>query len=383
MTTKLRCALIFVVFVLGGALCAYAQLRPEVTVKPKPKKPPAAKVTPKPAEKPAAKPVPPRKTAEPEPAPIVVETSPNAEVYLDDQFVGRASPQGRLVVANPAPGERRLRVTLAGKRDYEAKAIVVAGQVANVAASLADLPGRVLVRSSPGAEVFIDGSSRGSTGGSGELVIADLEAGSHELRIAATGKREHRQNITLTAGQETRIEATLEDLAPTAGEVRENPKDGLDSPAERPSASVPGGVLFVSFRTPLHQKHSSHEVFQEITDNLILFLKSNNVLLHNDASRRMSGIYTRPSVYELISVAKKVGASSLIFLTVDRPLSAWVKLTVECYDLNGGLIWEEKASDVGWFHRGAAGVSNATRALESKLAKRIGTSGLPVSHRQD
>ena len=51
MTTKLRCALIFVVFVLGGALCAYAQLRPEVTVKPKPKKPPAAKVTRKPAEK--------------------------------------------------------------------------------------------------------------------------------------------------------------------------------------------------------------------------------------------------------------------------------------------------------------------------------------------
>jgi len=158
MTTKLRCALIFVVFVLGSALCAYAQLRPEVTVKPKPKKPPAAKVTPKPAEKAVAKPEqpekPPEKVPEPEPAQIVIETSPNAEVYFDDQFAGRASPQGRLVVANPAPGERRLRVALAGKRDYQAK-------------------------------------------------------------------------VTVVAGQESRIEATLEDLAPTAGAVKENPKDGL------------------------------------------------------------------------------------------------------------------------------------------------------------
>jgi formylglycine-generating enzyme required for sulfatase activity len=47
------------------------------------------------------------------------------------------------------------------------------------------------------------------------------------LRITAAGKREHRQNITVAAGQETTIEATLEGLAPTAGAVKENPKDGL------------------------------------------------------------------------------------------------------------------------------------------------------------
>ena len=114
---------------------------PEVTVKPK--KPPVAKVTPKPAEKPA-----------PKPAQIIIETSPNAEVYLDDQFVGRASPQGRLVIANPKAGDHGLRVSLTGKRDYEAK-------------------------------------------------------------------------VTVVAGQETRIEATLEELAPAAGAVKENPKDGL------------------------------------------------------------------------------------------------------------------------------------------------------------
>jgi formylglycine-generating enzyme required for sulfatase activity len=133
MATKLRCALIFVLFVLGSALCAYAQLRPEVTVKPKPKKPPAVK-----------------------PAQIIVETSPNAEVYLDDQFVGWASPQGRLVIGSPKPGERALRVSLAGKRDYEMKVTVIAGQVANVVASLAELP-EIAIPSPTGTKGLLTG----------------------------------------------------------------------------------------------------------------------------------------------------------------------------------------------------------------------------------
>ena len=227
MATKVRCALIFVLFVLGSAFCAYAQLRPEVTVNPKPKKPPAAKVTSKPAEKPAAKPAPPEKAPELEPAQIIVETSPNAEVYFDDQYAGRANPQGRLVIGNPNPGDHALRVSLTGKRNYEQTVTVVAGQVAKVAAVLADLPGRVVVRSSPGAEVFIDESRRGTTDNSGQLLITEVAVGSHELRITAPGKREHRQNITVAAGQETAVEAALEDLAPTAGTVKENSKDGL------------------------------------------------------------------------------------------------------------------------------------------------------------
>jgi len=134
MATKVRCAFVSLVLVLGCALCAYAQLRPEVTAKPKPKRPPATKVAPKPAEKPAAKPVAPQKAAEPEPAQVIIETSPNAEVYLDDQFVGRASSQGRLVIADATPGAHTIRVSLAGKQDYEELVSVVAGHAARVSA---------------------------------------------------------------------------------------------------------------------------------------------------------------------------------------------------------------------------------------------------------
>ena len=61
------CILLFTFTIAAAtAFPAGAQLLPQVT--PKPAKPPATK-----------------------PAQIVVETSPNAEFYLDDQYTGRAS----------------------------------------------------------------------------------------------------------------------------------------------------------------------------------------------------------------------------------------------------------------------------------------------------
>lgn len=47
----------------------------------------------------------------PKPAQIVVETSPDAQVYLDDTLVGQASPQGRLVIGSPKPGDHTLRIS--------------------------------------------------------------------------------------------------------------------------------------------------------------------------------------------------------------------------------------------------------------------------------
>jgi len=81
-------------------------------------------------------PTPPKPTDKP--AEIDVQTSPGAEVYVDDQFEGRAGPEGRVVVPNPRPGDHTLRVSLAGKRDYEQKVTVAAGENSSVQAALAD-----------------------------------------------------------------------------------------------------------------------------------------------------------------------------------------------------------------------------------------------------
>jgi formylglycine-generating enzyme required for sulfatase activity/biopolymer transport protein ExbD len=203
MARRIHIGLFTVIMVAATAFPAGAQLLPQVT--PKPATPPATK-----------------------PAQIVVETSPNAEVYLDDQYTGRANPEGRLAIGNPKPGEHNLRVSLAGKRDFQQKITVVAGKEVKIVATLADLPGSILVRTTPGAEVSVDNSSRGVADASGQLAVSDVAAGAHALRIAAPGKKDFSQTLNVSSGQETRFEAALLDLGPpTSGEVRENPRDGL------------------------------------------------------------------------------------------------------------------------------------------------------------
>ncbi len=90
------------------------------------------------------------KSPAPKPAQIVIQTAPNAQVYLDDVFKGQSSPEGRLVIDNAKPGDHALRVSLAGKRNYEQKLTVIAGQVTQITALLADLAGSVVVQASPG-----------------------------------------------------------------------------------------------------------------------------------------------------------------------------------------------------------------------------------------
>jgi formylglycine-generating enzyme required for sulfatase activity len=76
---------------------------------------------------------------QPNPAQIVVQTSANAQVYLDDTFKGQVGRKGRLVIEDPKPGDHALRVSLARKKDYEERVTVAPGQVATINASLADV----------------------------------------------------------------------------------------------------------------------------------------------------------------------------------------------------------------------------------------------------
>jgi formylglycine-generating enzyme required for sulfatase activity len=58
-------------------------------------------------------------------------------------------------------------------------------------------------------------------------VLAEVSSGAHEVRVSARSKKDYRQTVTVLAGQESRMEARLEDAGPAPGTVRENPKDGL------------------------------------------------------------------------------------------------------------------------------------------------------------
>jgi DNA-binding beta-propeller fold protein YncE len=147
----------------------------------------------------------------PKPTQIVVETSPDAQVYLDDTLAGQASSQGRLAIENPKPGDHTLRVSLAGRKDYQQPVTVVAGQVATVRAKLEEVAAshgtlRVVARFSlpSGAGIAVDVdpttnkvfTSGGASGGqqvamidgSTNRVVATLGTGSGAHVNPATGK---------------------------------------------------------------------------------------------------------------------------------------------------------------------------------------------------
>jgi formylglycine-generating enzyme required for sulfatase activity len=89
-------------------------------------------------------------------------------------------------------------------------------------------PATVVVETSPGAQVYLDDVFKGEASLQGRLVIENAKGGEHSLRVTLAGKKNYEQPVTVLAGQETAIEARLEDIGPPPpGTVRENPKDGL------------------------------------------------------------------------------------------------------------------------------------------------------------
>ena len=77
------------------------------------------------------------------------------------------------------------------------------------------LAGSLLVRSQPGAAVYLDGSSRGTADANGQLAITEVSAGAHQLRVSAPGKSDYNQSITVQAGQEASVAAELTVLGGT------------------------------------------------------------------------------------------------------------------------------------------------------------------------
>jgi formylglycine-generating enzyme required for sulfatase activity len=185
---------------------------------------------------------------------LVIETSPDAEVYLDGEPQGRADAQGRLAL-KPKLGAHALKVTLKGKKDFEQSVTLAGLQAVEIEARLADAPGSIRVRTLAGARVTLDNESRGSADANGELVLGNLSPGMHELRISAPLKKDYQQSVTVLGGEENRVEAKLENL--TAGTVRENAKDGLKCAWIPPGTFMmgcsPGDNQCRDWEKPAHQ----------------------------------------------------------------------------------------------------------------------------------
>jgi hypothetical protein len=136
--------------------------------------------------------------------------------------------------------------------------------------------------------------------------------------------------------------------------------------------------LFVAWRTDNHRAYSTSEVFHGIVDELLLFLKENRLKLANDYLGSSLEFEHKISTYETMALAKKFGASYILVLIVDRPVSKWVKLQLQCLSSEGKLLWEEEANGSTWGFSGANGVKVAMKKLKSGIANRLKETPLPT-----
>ena len=117
-------------------------------------------------------------------AEVLVETAPNAQVFLDGDLQGAADAQGVLEFQSKL-GAHTIKVSLAGRRDFEQGVTVEEGQSTRVVATLADLIGSLQVKAPPGATVWLDDSSRGTIDSTGMILLSQLSPGAHILRVTA------------------------------------------------------------------------------------------------------------------------------------------------------------------------------------------------------
>ncbi len=68
---------------------------------------------------------------------LVVTTSPNAAVFLDEELQGQANTQGRLFI-KARPGAHALKVTLKGKKDFQQSVTLAGVEATKIAARLED-----------------------------------------------------------------------------------------------------------------------------------------------------------------------------------------------------------------------------------------------------
>jgi hypothetical protein len=140
----------------------------------------------------------------------------------------------------------------------------------------------------------------------------------------------------------------------------------------------PGGAFFAALRTQNHIARSDSNKFNEAVDGVEQFLTTNKVVLREDPVRTKFRLESTMSKENLIHVAEDAGASFVLQLTVDRPATSWIELTMQCFDLQGRQLWEERASGANQF-TSSGHVQKALKKLTSRLAPKLGTECLPQS----
>ena len=152
-------------------------------------------------------------------------------------------------------------------------------------------------------------------------------------------------------------------------------QSSLGNSESKPSAL--SGTYLIFYRTPIHVNVSKAEVFDSAVSAVIDYFNSKHVVVIQDPERGLVRTEDTMSTQSMGNLARDATADTFLLITVDRPISAWIKLTVEAYDLSGTKLWEESASYGGGIN-GKAAIDKTMKKLQPKLDAHLGKAGLPV-----
>lgn len=182
-------------------------------------------------------------------------------------------------------------------------------------------------------------------------------------------------------------------LTSVAGSVlAQAPAPSSSTKTGQPVAATAEGVYLYVHRTPSHIRLSSSSVFQQVKEAIVENLAEQHVAVRKVEEDDASALLTTENlrlktenqkithaevVHNVLQKARLAGASHVLFLTVDRPATSWVKLEMQCFDLLGTLLWEETASNITAL-TGSGGLKSVLEKMKKRLAARTGQPGLAV-----
>jgi hypothetical protein len=149
------------------------------------------------------------------------------------------------------------------------------------------------------------------------------------------------------------------------------------------SGTVPGDTptqkkvfVFVQ-RTDRHAKYSKPEVFHDALTDILNYLASKNIAIAVDEFGGRNHAEGATPIDTVLNIGRDAKANNVLYFVVDRPVTKWIKISVQCFDMSGKQLWQGEASNGGGLS-GAHGLEATTKTLHSKLDARVGEECLPV-----
>ncbi len=159
-------------------------------------------------------------------AEVTLRAAAGAEIYVDEQLVGRGTWTGRFSDAR----QHYVVCRLEGHEPSETNISVRRGEKRTV-----DLPsptpitGLLSVTSRPlGATIVVDGTECGTT----PAYVRDLLIGSHQVTLRRSGHRDHTQSVDIRRGETTQLDVELVKVAAQSNQ-------GSPNAQRTPTASSP------------------------------------------------------------------------------------------------------------------------------------------------